>query len=48
MGTSTPDMRLVIANNNSSTNEMVRIQRGTQGNDAAMVNAYGTPYMMIG
>lgn len=50
MGTSTPDMRLVLAYSGTvwSTQEMMRIQRWLQGSDVNMVNAFGTPYLMIG
>lgn len=50
MGTSTPDMRLVLAYSGStwSTSEMMRIERWLKWADANMITSFGTPYLMIG
>lgn len=50
MGTSTPDMRLVLSYSGTtgSTSRMMRIERGIRGADGSMVTAFGTPYLMIG
>ncbi len=47
IGTATP-MNRVDVYETTSTWRVMRLKRGTQGSDGSMINAYGSPYLLVG
>ncbi len=46
ISTVSPDLKLVVADT-TSTNRVMRVQRGIQAADSSMITGYGTPYLNI-